>query len=274
MNILKSFIYGIVYGLSEFLPISTYAHKRILSDLFGITVGDPLQSILVHIALILAVFTGCRNSIDKLRKGQLSLRRNRRGSRGSSNVSELLFLRNAVIPMLLLSFILYRCVKLSNSILWLTLFSLINGILLIVQSRLMQGHKDEKSMSFFDSVFIGASAAFSAFPGISRITAMLTASTIRGIDRQKAMDWIILLSVPALLFNIFMDISAIFSSPTTVNISANIFNYVFSTAGAYVSGYLGILFIKSHSANSDHSSFAFYSLGVALFTVFMYLTIA
>ena len=61
-------------------------------------------------------------------------------------------------------------------------------------------------MSILDSWIIGISGSFAVFPGISRVAAMLSAATIRGIDRKKAANWVLLLSVPALVFASFLDI--------------------------------------------------------------------
>ena len=128
-------------------------------------------------------------------------------------------------------------------------------------------------MSILDSVTVGLSGAFAVFPGISRISAMLAAASVRGIDRRKAVDWVLLLSVPALVLLSVVDIINIFSAAGRVQITGNLLGYIFSAIGAYAAGYVGVLLMRSMATNKDHSGFSFYALGVMLFSLFLYLSV-
>lgn len=271
MNWLESLLYGLVSGITEFLPISSLAHQRILLKLFGLNAEDPLQNLFVHLALLASVLVGCRNLIEQLRRGRQLRNNNRRGVRGNSDVLELRFLKNAILPMCISYFILLNCFPIEDSLVWVALFSLINALVLFFPSRMMRGNKDERSMSFFDSVIVGVAGAFCVFPGISRIAAMLSASTVRGIGNHKAVNWVLLLSIPALLLLSVIDILNVISAVGSTQISGNFFGYLLSAFGAYGTGYISVLLMRSMSANSDHSGFSYYSLGVMLFSLFLYL---
>ena len=56
MNWLQSLIYGLISGLTEHLPVSSLAHQRILHSLFGVSQSDPICDLLVHLAVLFAVF--------------------------------------------------------------------------------------------------------------------------------------------------------------------------------------------------------------------------
>lgn len=273
MNWLESLVYGLISGITEFLPISSFAHQRILLKLFGVNAADPVQDLLVHLALLASLLIGCRNLIEQLRRGQHLRNNNRRGVRGNSDVLELRFLKNAVLPLLIGYFVLLNCFKVGDGLIWITLFSFINALLLFIPSRMMQGNKDERSMSILDSVTVGLSGAFSVFPGISRIAAMLAAASARGIDRRKAVDWALLLSIPALMLLSVADIINIFSAAGRVQITGTVLGYIFSAIGAYAAGYAGVLLIRSIATNKDYSGFSFYALGVMLFSLFLYLSV-
>ena len=273
MNWFEGLFYGIISGITEFLPISSRAHQRILQKLFGLSTADPLLDLFVHLALLAAVLIGCRNLVGQLRRGRHLQNINRRGIRGNRDILELRFLKNAVFPMILLYFILLKCVAPGDSLLWLAVFSLINAAILFFPSRMMQGNKDERSMSVFDSLLIGAAGALSVFPGISRISTMLSIATVRGVEKQKAINWSLLLSVPALLMLAVVDILNMFSAAGRTQITSNILAYILSAIGAYVAGYIGILLMRSLTANKDYSGFAFYALGVMSISLFLYLTV-
>lgn len=272
MNWFECLIYGLISGISEFLPISSSAHQQILLKLFGQNSADPLQDLLIHVALLLSVFYGARGLIDHIRRQRNARVHMQRYSPNSGSGLEFLFLKNAILPYMIVFLVLKYGVRIDISLAWIAVFSLINGILLFTQGRMMQGNKDERFMSVFDSLLIAISGALSAFPGISRIGAISTALTARGVSRQKAVNWVILLSIPALLLTAGVDVLNIISNPGNVSLS-NILGYILSAIGAYGAGYMAINLLKSFSAQRDHSAFAYYSWGVALFSFIVYLTV-
>lgn len=273
MNWLESLIYGLISGVTEFLPISSLAHQRILLKLFGMSAPDPVQDLFVHLALLTSLLIVCRSQIDQLRRANHLRINNRRGIRGNNDVLELRFLKNAALPLLIGYFVLLNCIKVGDSLILVTLFSFINALILFIPSRMMQGNKDERSMSVLDSMTVGLSGALFVFPGISRIAVMLSVASMRGIDKRKAVDWVLLLSAPALVLLSIVDIINIFSAVGRTQITGNILGYILSAIGAYAAGYVGVLLMRSMTANKDHSGFSFYALGVMLFSLFLYLSV-
>ena len=273
MNWFESLVYGLLSGITEFLPISSFAHRQLLYKMLDISGVDPLQSLLVHIALIAAVLTGCRSTIEQFYRAKRTYRKNHSRMHGSNSLLELRFLQNAVLPMLIGYFVLSYFLPIKATLVWIAGFSFINFLILIFQSRMMQGNKDERIMSVYDSFVIGLSASISALPGISRICVMLTAATQRGIDKLKAINWVLLLSVPLLAVLSLIDIFNLITATGAVALRGNVIGYILSTAGAYISGYLGVLIMKYYAYRKDISDFAYYSFGVMIFTLFLYLTV-
>lgn len=272
MNFLQSLIYGCVSGITEFLPISSLAHQKIVMKLFGLSTINPLQSLFVHIGLFFAVLAGCGNTVEQLRRGYQTQKTRRRTIRSTNNTLELQFIRNAIIPLLLTAFILYQCINIDTSLLWVAVFSLLNFVIMFAESRMMRGNKSEQSVSILDSIIVGVAGAFSVLPGVSRISAMQAAATACGIDREKSLNWIIVLSIPMLIFFVIIDIFSI----VTVNagtLAGAIVPSLFSGLCAFVCGYFSISLLKSIFSHNDRTGFAFYSLGVALFSLILYLMV-
>ena len=138
---------------------------------------------------------------------------------------------------------------------------------------MMQGNKDERSLSALDSWIIGISGSLAVFPGISRVAVMLSASIIRGIDRKKAANWVLLLSIPALLFASVLDILTLFTFSGRMQITGSFLGYLFSGLSAYIVGYFSITLIRASTADNDYSGYSYYALGVMLFSLFLYLFI-
>lgn len=273
MNWFESLIYGLICGISEFLPISSSAHREILLKLFGQSASDPAQDLLVHIALLFSVFSAGRGLIDQLRRQQQMQVRNRRVSAEIGNSLELRFLKNTVVPFIITYLVLKYGIGIKINLAWLAVFSLVNGILLFSQGRMMHGNKDERFMSVLGSILVGIAGAFSAFPGISRIGITLTVFAVLGVGLQKASNWALLLSIPALILTAGIDVLNIISGFGNVNFPENIFGYILSAVGSYIAGYLGVLLLKTLSSQRDHAGFAYYSWGVALFAFIIYLTV-
>ena len=273
MNWLESLLYGLISGITEFLPISSFAHQQLYFKMLDVSGVDPLQSLVVHIALIAAVLTACKNTFEQFYRAKQTYRKDHKRMPGSNINLELRFLKKAILPMLLGYFIIKQFVPIQSSLVWIAVFSFLNFLILIFQSRMMQGNKDERTVTVFDSLVVGLAASAAALPGISRICTMLTAATQQGIDKEKAINWVVLLSIPMLALLGAMDILNLIIAPGVIALKENILAYALSAAGAYVSGYLGILLIKSYAYRKEISDFAYYSLGVMFFTLFLYLTV-
>ena len=78
MNWLQNILYGFVSGLTEFLPISSEAHKVLLRRIFGISESSTIQDVLIHVAMLFAILTCCRALIAHLGREQRKAERMRR----------------------------------------------------------------------------------------------------------------------------------------------------------------------------------------------------
>lgn len=273
MSWFESIVYGLVSGISDFLPISSQAHQSLLLQLFGDLNRDYVRDLFVHIALLLSVFSGCRNTIDQLRREQILRQRNRRTRTGTGSLLEIRLMKNAAIPMVLGLLITSYISSKGTSLIWLSVLLIINGIVLYIPERMLQGNKDERAMTGLDSLLFGVSGALSALPGISRTGTMLSVLSSRGIGKQKALNWVLLLSAPALGAWIGLDIINIFSASAGNPFWANFGGYILSGISAYIGGYVGISVMRILRQRTGYSGFAYYSLGAALFTFILYLTV-
>lgn len=273
MSWFESIVYGLVSGITDFLPISSQAHQSLLLQLFGESNRDFVRDLFVHIALLLSVFSGCKNTIDQLQREQSLRQRNRRTRIGSGGLLEMRLMKNAAIPLILGLLIVSYISGNELSLIWVSVLLILNGVLLYLPERMLQGNKDERAMSGADSLLLGAAGALSGFTGISRTGAMLSVLAARGSGGQKALNWVLLLSIPALGTWIGLDIIHIFSASAGVPFWPNFGGYILSGIGAYIGGYLGISAMRMLRQRSGCSGFAYYCWGAALFAFILYLTV-
>ena len=274
MNIFESILYGIISGFSEFLPISSQAHQLILRNMFGVYSPDPVRNFFVHIALLLGVYSACRSMIDHLRRERRQQLHNRRRNSTISNILlEERFVKNAALPMLIGYIILFYALRSEASLLFSALFLLLNGVILFISGRMLQGNKNIRSMTYLDSLLIGISGAFSALTGISRVGCMTTMAAARGADRQHALNWSLMLSLPALILLGALDVVQLISNGGSVPFWINFVPYLLSAIGAYIGGYYSVRLMRFLSVRTGYSGFSYYCWGAALFSFLIYLTV-
>ena len=138
----------------------------------------------------------------------------------------------------------------------------------------MQGNKDVRSMSYLDSVLIGAVASLSALTGISRVGCVTSTAIARGADRHHALNWAFLISIPALVLLMCINLLQIFAGTVTINFWGSFFTYLLSGGAAYLGGFYSIKFMKFLTVRVGFSGFSFYCWGASLFSFLLYLTVA
>lgn len=271
----ESLIYGLISGIAEFLPISSHAHQRILRQLFGAHNRDPVLDLFVHIALLASLYSGCRAMFEHLRREQRQhLHRRRANPQTSYILMDERFVRNAVLPMIIGILVFTYVFDTETNLLTTAVFLLLNGIVLFVSGRMMQGNKDVRSMSYLDSLLIGGFASLSAFTGISRVGFITSAGIARGANRQQALKWAFLISIPILILMAVIDILKIISGGAIFSFWGNFFSYLISACGAYIAGYYGLKFMRFLAVRIGFSGFAFYCWGASLFSFLLFLMVA
>ena len=273
LNWIESIVYGFISGMAEFLPISSKAHQMILLHLCGADVVDPVRDLFVHVALFLSLYTSLKPTFDNMRReiGQRSGRRNH--TYVSRDQYDTHLIKNAVFPMLIGLFLISYIFKPESSLLATSAFFLVNGILIFLPVRMMQGNKDARSMSVFDSILLGVFGALSAFPGISRIGCTTSVAVSRGASRQNALHWAFLLSIPAILALSCFDVFGIITYAQIIPFWNSFLTYILSAIFAYLGGYIGIGLMKFLTVRVGFSGFAYYSWGAGLFTFLLYLLV-
>ena len=274
MNILECLLYGLVSGLTEFLPISSQAHQAFLLKMFGFSEQNPMLNFLVHLAIIFALLFSSNTMLQRVRRDvKLSThsRAHHVHQAGYRSVMDMRIVKTAMIPMILGLFFTAAVRPMQFDFPLLSLFLVLNGLILFIPQYMLQGNKDSRSMSKFDAILMGVGGAASVLPGLSRIGIFTSVASIRGASRQHAFNWAILLSIPALIVLCLFDLVAVFGMGNAIPIS--FLGYIFGVIGAVIGGCVSILLIRFMTVKVGLSGFAYYSWGAALFSFILYLMV-
>lgn len=272
MSVFESLIYGVVSGFSEFLPVSSQGQQALLLWLFGADYREPIRDLIVHIAVLISLLVACRPLMVRLRREQLiSTRRRGRHTANRRGLYELRLIKTAAFPLIVGLFFYVVTREYETDPLRLILFFALNGLVLIVPEYIRHGNKDARFMTGWDGVLLGILGAVSVLPGLSRIGTMNAYTLARGADRQQSINWILLLSIPALIFFIGFDVYQLFTVTFGgINFSV-ILGYLLSGLSAFVGGYFSIILIRFLTVRTGFAGFAYYSWGMAAFTFVLYL---
>jgi len=208
MSFLQAVILGIVQGLTEFLPISSTAHLRIVPVLFGWHFyggktndpGAPFTAV-VQLGTVLAVVAYFWREILQISaawvRGLFD-----RSVRSSAEYRIAWYVIFATIPIGVLGLIFADQIETGARNLWLIACALIGlGLVLLWADRAGSAKRDEEQLNLGDGLVVGLAQAAALIPGVSRSGATITAGLFRGLTREAAARFSFLLSIPAVVLS-------------------------------------------------------------------------
>ena len=272
LNWLECLIYGLLSGLTEFLPVSSLAHQTVILKVFGLENPQVLR-LAAHLGAwigLIAMNAPLLNRLRRERRLHATPKKKRRRNPDFGTVMEVRVFQTGMLPVLL-TFFAYNFVSQLYQRLWLLAILIgINGILLYVPQYLPGANKKAQSLSRLDAILIGLGSGCGIVPGISATGSALFVGLVRGADRRYAVDLALLLCIPALL--VMMLLEALTVAGSAVVITGGLIFYCFTAATAsFLSACWAVVLIRFLAVKTGYSGFAYYCWGFALFTLILYL---
>lgn len=275
IELLHKLIYALISGIVEFFPVSAPAHQLLYEQITGWQMSDPGLTFAIHVGCLAALLLGCKNQLSRLRRERhLAKFARRRNSRkpDPAALMDLKLLKIGAIPVLI-SILFYRLAgNLAHNPAILALFLLGNSALLFIPRLLSQGNKDGRSLSGLDAILMGLGGVLSVIPGFSRVGGITSSGLARGAERSYALDFALLLSIPALIGMVIFDVYGIAAAGIVLSLTS-VLGWVIGLVASFGAGYLGIVLIRFLFAKTGCTSFAYYSLGLALVSFVLYLIV-
>jgi len=208
-DFLLSILLGIVEGLTEFLPVSSTGHLRIVEALFHLNLGDSfwkMYTIVIQLGAILALPVYFWKRILEF------LSTFPKGERGNRNflTHPLSLTLIAFVVTALPSWALTKVIGKNLESLWvISIALLVGGVVMWIvdatSTRVRVTHMEE--MSLPQAIWIGACQILSAvFPGTSRSMSTIAAGQIVGMSRPAALEFSFFLSMPTMVVATLYDL--------------------------------------------------------------------
>lgn len=246
-NIFKYILIGIVQGLTEFLPVSSSGHIVLFGSFFELD-NLLLLSVVAHIGTLFAVVFCYRNKLKELIKKPFN----------PTNLCLIIATVPTVVMVLLFNKFLEKNFS-SHVLVW---GFLISAVLLAIADFKKPGNKPINKRN---ALYMGISQGLALLPGISRSGSTLVCGLLVGVEKQQALDFSFLMSIPVILASAVYESVKLFSCQITVNWVGIIVVMITS----FIFGILSIKIMLKLVSKNRLIYFSFYLILLSLLIVFL-----
>ncbi len=261
MSLVESILLGIVQGLTEFLPISSSAHQRIVPALLGWEDPGAAFTAVTQIGTETAVVIYFRHEVWAILTTWLrSLRDPRLRSEPEARMGWYLIV--ATIPIAVFGLVFEHEIETGARNLWLIGTTLVVfGIVLGYADWRGSPHtRSIDQLSTRDGVLIGLAQSLALIPGVSRSGATMSAGLLIGLERPAAAKFGFLLAIPAVVASGVFQLQGIISGEEGGD---EPLGYVLlATAIAFVVGYAAIAWFLRYLSHHSVRVFVGYRLAL------------
>lgn len=261
MSWIQVIVLSIVQGLTEFLPVSSSGHLRIVSELFWgedagasftavIQLGTELAVIVFFAKMIWEIILGWfRGLFNKEKRGQ------------DYRMGWMIIVGS--IPIGLVGFFAKDLIRDSLRNLWITAAMLILfSFFFILAERVGSKTRGFDELNMKDAIIMGLCQCLALIPGVSRSGGTISGGLFLGLDREVATRFSFLLAIPAVLASGLFSLDDAFGP--TVGQSATGMQLLVGTAIAFGVGYASIAWLLKFVGNHSFAWFAAYRIPVGV----------
>ena len=237
MDAFQAIVLGIVQGLTEFLPISSSGHLRIVPAFFGWDDPGAAFTAVVQIGTMAAVLLYFRRDLWRIASAWArSLRDPEERRTLDARLGWYIVLGTIPISVLGLAFkdpieTEFRSLTLIGTTL------IVFGLVMLLAEKVSRRERELDSLTVRDGVAIGCAQALALVPGVSRSGATISAGLFLNFDRTAAARYSFLLSVPAVVLSGLFELRHAGEGGLPVGAT------VVATLLAFVTGYASIAFL-------------------------------
>lgn len=282
MNFFQAIILGIVQALTEYLPVSSSAHIRIIGDLMlGADPGAAFTAI-IQIGTELAVILYFRHDIIRILGAWFGSLFGKEGKdfksrMGAHNPDTQMgwFIILGTMPILIAGLLFKHAIEGSLRNLWITVTVLaLFGVLLWVVDARSKQVKTMKEMTWKDALIFGIGQMLALIPGVSRSGGTITFGRAMGYTREAAVRVSFLMAIPAVFgAGILEAVSAVKDVAAG---DAGMFPgwgpTIAAAIVAFVVGYVVIIGFLKFVSTFSYKAFAIYRIGLAIVVALLLIT--
>ena len=254
-EILKAILLGVVQGLTEFLPVSSTAHLRIIPTFFGWGDIGASYTAVIQVGTMIAIILYFRNDLMNMTRAMMLSIKTKDFK--SKDTRLLIMIIIGTIPIVIAGFLLKDLIRHQFRNMYIVAASLIFfSIILMIADRFTKKKVDLNSISYKDGIIVGIFQAMALIPGASRSGSTISGAFFRNMTREDAARFSFLLSIPAVLLS---GVYELFSQRATLlSGESAVLSLVIATVVSGVVGYWSIWFLLSYIKKHSMMLFVVY----------------
>ncbi len=268
MDVLSSSIYGIIQGITEFLPVSSSGHLALLPHFMNIDDPGVAFDLTMHVGTAFAVLIYFWKDVHKLLTQYWECRVFSKKV-FQKNAYCINYLFSTIVTVILALVIKDFAGTIGRSVLFISLNLTIFGILMFIADKWGRHGADKQmdsSIKVKESFLIGLFQGLAVFPGVSRSGSTLTISRFLGLSREEASRYSFLLSLPIILGGFILKLPDLSSSPS-IDIKVCL-------VGGMVSLFIGLLTIHLFLKIIKQMGLWIFSIYRILFAIYIFYTLS
>ena len=263
MGIFEAIFFGLVQGITEYLPVSSSAHLSVLFNLFG-SAGTGFNvkafSVFLHFGTILSAmilyWQDYAEIVFEVMEfiGSAAVQGGKR-RKNFPAVRMLFMMAVSVLPLLLIIPLSGNIARLYEMNGFIGIMLILSGTVIYISDYFMEGSKTERNMTFSDAVILGLCQAVSAIPGISRVGTAYTGGVAVGLKREFSAKFAVMLSVPVMLGANLVRLFDAAESPFSL---ADVPVCLVGMAAAIIAGIISIRFFRTIAQKGKFRNVGYY----------------
>lgn len=199
IELIKYVLIGFIQGLTEFLPISSSGHVVLFGSLFELD-NLLLLSIVAHVGTLFAVIFCYRKRLVELVKKPFN----------KTNINLLI----ATVPTVIIVLLFNQFIEDNFSTKTLIWGFLLSAVLLIIADFKKDSYRPINKRS---ALYMGIAQGLALLPGISRSGSTLVCGLLVGVEKNEALDFSFLMSIPIIIASAVYESIKLFTMQLTVN---------------------------------------------------------
>jgi undecaprenyl-diphosphatase len=243
MSLFEAIVLGVVQGLTEFLPISSTGHLRIVPAFVGWDDPGSAFTAVIQLGTTVAVLIYFREDLWRIARAWLSsLRSGRAGARSSPDARIGWYIVIGTIPIGIFGLAFKHQIEHGARSLYLIgTVLIVFGLVMLVADRSGRQTRELEDMAPRDGLLVGVAQALALVPGVSRSGATISAGLFAGLTREAAARYSFLLSTPAIVLAALFELKGIVDGSEHTGASTS--DLIVATFFAFVVGYWSISFL-------------------------------
>lgn len=259
-------VFGVIEGVTEFLPISSTGHLTIMAKIFGYRIDDPSVTAftaIIQVGAVLATVLYLRKDIWRVGLAWLrGLTDEKRRKRDYKFGWAVLI---GSIPIGIVGLLFKDEIEGVLRSLWFVASALIlwSGVMWFADRKATQ-NRHEENTTWKDTLIIGITQCLALIPGVSRSGATMSAGLLRGFDRVTVTRLSFFLSIPALMAAaVLQTVTQYDEIQQGVGWGATLL----ATLVSFVVAYVAVSWLLKFIARNDYSIFIWYRVGLGVLLI-------